>query len=277
MTGQPHIFHRSRFRIAELEGESAAALSTYDPSEHGAAPRGSAMFSLFPDFGLDPTDTKGWRRGGVFRSGIVAEHHGPAGPRLVIENAATLPAFRRRGLTGAFCATCSAVPDGALVEAERAEIAGVSRRTVFNHFESREALLTVGIDAAIEAYLERMPVRGERDLDEWLRDVVAASAAQNAERGGWYFQTLLAEQAEATAIGAPAPTGRPDPAEHPHRRRVRGRGMSPPLPDDVVVGFNVWLGAFAVAALRVDCGIADMDAVDLVLRELHAVLAEAVT
>lgn len=158
-----------------------------------------------------------------------------------------------------------------------AEIARVSRRTVFNHFESRDALLAVGIDAAVEAYLERMPVRGERDLDEWLRDVVAASVAQNAERGGWYFQTLLADQAEPLRSALQ----RRQAARIELSTRIadecwRGRGMSSPVPDDVVVGFNVWLGAFAVAALRVDCGIADVDAVDLVLGQLRAVLADAV-
>lgn len=98
VTGLPHIFHVSRFRIAEVEGEPAAALSTYDRELHGDAPTSAALFALFPDFGLDPTDPDGWRRAGVVRSGIP-DHSEPAGPRLVVENVATLPRFRRRGLT----------------------------------------------------------------------------------------------------------------------------------------------------------------------------------
>jgi AcrR family transcriptional regulator len=157
-----------------------------------------------------------------------------------------------------------------------AALAGVSRRTVFNHFATREALLAAGIDDAVDTYVERMPARGERDVDEWLRAVVAASLAQNMQRGGWYFQTLLEKQSEPLRSAL----RRRQRARHALSASIaqeywRGRGLSEPVPDDVVLGFNVWLGAFAAAALRIDCQVDDDEAVDVVVRQLRRIVDAA--
>ena len=51
--------------------------------------------------GIDATDPDYVRRSGVLLSGFVLEDPGPPGPRWVIENVATKPEMRRRGLVDA--------------------------------------------------------------------------------------------------------------------------------------------------------------------------------
>ena len=153
VTGMPHIFHASRFRIAELDRRPAGALSTYDRDQHGDGPTSAAMFALFPAFGLEPTDPEGWRRAGVVRSGIPAEHHGPSGPRLVVENVATLPSFRRRGVTRVLL-------QDAIAGARRDGYPAVQIGCYLGNEPARAAYLAAGFEVA-----------GEARSDDWRREL----------------------------------------------------------------------------------------------------------
>jgi ribosomal protein S18 acetylase RimI-like enzyme len=96
-----HLFHRSLFLIAEVDGEPAAAMCGYDSDTQGFDVYGREMPAIAGASGVSLEDPEYARRGGVLMSGFVMDHVGPDGPRLVIENVATKPEFRRRGLVAA--------------------------------------------------------------------------------------------------------------------------------------------------------------------------------
>jgi translation initiation factor 4G len=98
VTDTVHLFHHSLFLIAEVDGEPAAAMCAYDPATQGFEAYGTEFAALAPELGIHLDDPEYARRGGVMMSGFVLDHLGPEGPRYVIENVATVPKFRRRGL-----------------------------------------------------------------------------------------------------------------------------------------------------------------------------------
>lgn len=76
-----------------------------------------------------------------------------------------------------------------------AEAAGVSRRTIFRHFATREALFVTVIRAGIRRYAEQIPAppSGE-DLRDWLPELLAVTHRLNA-RNGRVFWDLVGVQA----------------------------------------------------------------------------------
>jgi AcrR family transcriptional regulator len=80
-------------------------------------------------------------------------------------------------------------PD-ATVEAVAAE-AGVGRATVFRYFPQRDELLAAGLRRAYAGFIGAIAERGNREPDEWLRDVVAASVSRARRGGTGYLRTLL--------------------------------------------------------------------------------------
>lgn len=70
-----------------------------------------------------------------------------------------------------------------------AEAAGVSRRSLFRHFNSRDELVAEALESVIQIYQEGLgdALSGERNLDEWLTEVVSTlyRAHRDAGRGMW--------------------------------------------------------------------------------------------
>src|SRR5204863_1633062 len=97
-TNAVHLFHRSLFLVAELDGEPGAAMCAYDSSTQGFDVALPEMISVTAAEGVDTDDPDYARRSGVMLSGFVVEDPGPPGPRWIIENVATKPEMRRRGL-----------------------------------------------------------------------------------------------------------------------------------------------------------------------------------
>lgn len=90
-----HLFHHSLFQIAEVDGEPAAAMCGYDPDTQGPQQYG-AVFQDVCDAADVTLDDGFGLRVQVFVAGWpdkVAERP------WVVENVATRPEFRRRGLT----------------------------------------------------------------------------------------------------------------------------------------------------------------------------------
>lgn len=92
-TEQPHWCHRSVAIVAEVDGTPAAALSGYFDEEHGGARFGEAMAATDA---VVPRTTESERlRQGLTILSVAPEHP----PRTwIVENVATRPEFRRRGL-----------------------------------------------------------------------------------------------------------------------------------------------------------------------------------
>ena len=76
-----------------------------------------------------------------------------------------------------------------------AEAAGVSRRTIFRHFATRDALFVTVIRAGIRRYAEQIPAPpAEDDLRGWLPELLAVTHRLNA-RNGRVFWDLVGLQA----------------------------------------------------------------------------------
>jgi ribosomal protein S18 acetylase RimI-like enzyme len=97
-TDTVHLFHRSLFLVAELDGEPGAAMCAYDSSTQGFDVALPEIAGATAAEGVDTQDPDYVRRSGVLLGGFVMEDPGPPGPRWVIENVATRPEMRRRGL-----------------------------------------------------------------------------------------------------------------------------------------------------------------------------------
>lgn len=97
VTEPPHLFQHSLFLVAEVDGQPAAALCGYDPVTEGFETYQSAAGPVYAASGI-AFDAQFEERVAAIMDGIDA----PAPePRWIVENVATLPTFRRRGLVDA--------------------------------------------------------------------------------------------------------------------------------------------------------------------------------
>src|SRR5690242_8762878 len=80
-----------------------------------------------------------------------------------------------------------------------AEAAGVSRRTIFRYFATRDALFVAVIRAGVRRYAEQLPAPpeppGGGDLHAWLAELLAVTHRLNA-RNGRVFWDLVGVRAE---------------------------------------------------------------------------------
>jgi ribosomal protein S18 acetylase RimI-like enzyme len=116
-TSRPHWSHYSAFLIAEVDGEKAAALAGYFDRELGMHALSEVMPEVNRAVGRSEADV----RAGVERAGsisLVGSEHGPNA--WVVENVATRPEFRRRGLVDRLL--CEMLERGRRRDATSAEI-----------------------------------------------------------------------------------------------------------------------------------------------------------
>jgi AcrR family transcriptional regulator len=71
---------------------------------------------------------------------------------------------------------------------EIAEASGVSRRTLFRHFESRERLIAAAFATGMQRYGARLPEYEGGDWRVWLRATCEAAHRMNASYGPGYWQ-----------------------------------------------------------------------------------------
>lgn len=160
-----------------------------------------------------------------------------------------------------------------------ADAAGVSRRTVFRYFETRDALLTAALDDSMRSYGDHVPrPEPDVDLDGWLRTALVAIHRMNAQHGRVYFE--LASGADLDGpLGDIARRRRAARAELVHRFtatawRVIGADDDPPL--WLVDTVAVLLSAFATEALVPDFGrTPDQVGTSMAIALAHAVRGAA--
>jgi ribosomal protein S18 acetylase RimI-like enzyme len=97
-TDTVHLFQWSLFLVAELDGEPGAAMCAYDSSTQGFDVALHEMMAATAAERIDTEDPEYVRRTNVMLSGFIMDNPGPPGPRWVIENVATRPEMRRKGL-----------------------------------------------------------------------------------------------------------------------------------------------------------------------------------
>lgn len=95
-TNTVHWCHWSLFQVVEVDGTPATAMCGFDSATHGMSAMGQVMASVLTDSDV-VLDQEYLRRVGTV--GMVAPEH--AEGSWVIENVATRPEYRRRGLTDA--------------------------------------------------------------------------------------------------------------------------------------------------------------------------------
>ena len=149
-----HMFHASLFLVAELDGEPGAAMCAYDSSTQGFDVAFPEMMAATAAEGIDADDPEYVRRSGVLLSGFAGDNNpGPPGARWVIENVATRPEARRKGL----------------VDALLHQLLGHGRERGFDH-----AQISVFIEneRARRAYVKAgfEPLTEQRS-DEWAREI----------------------------------------------------------------------------------------------------------
>src|SRR5512135_88640 len=77
-----------------------------------------------------------------------------------------------------------------------AEAAGVSRRTVFRHFATRDALFVTAIRAGVRRYAEQIPAPPEAclndddDLRGWLAELLVVTHRLNARNGRVFWDLV---------------------------------------------------------------------------------------
>jgi AcrR family transcriptional regulator len=138
-----------------------------------------------------------------------------------------------------------------------AEAAGVSRRTVFRHFASRENLFAHAIRDGLRAYAEGVaqpPVPGD-DLRGWLLDVLTAAHRLNARNGRVYWELSALEPELTGDLAAAAAERRQARQQFAPRvttalwRARGGRGQPPAWLTDAVA---VHLSGFTTQSLAGD-------------------------
>ncbi len=96
-TEATHFCHYTEFMVAEVDGSAAAALTGYDPhGEKGEMAVSLAMPEAIGEMGLTDADMAAGQQG---LAAFMTCHADPAEGAWIVENVATLPEFRRQGLT----------------------------------------------------------------------------------------------------------------------------------------------------------------------------------
>jgi AcrR family transcriptional regulator len=155
-----------------------------------------------------------------------------------------------------------------------AEATGVSRRTLFRHFVSREKLLAAAFEAGIVNYREQLPSY-DGDLPGWLRATCVAAHRMNATIGPGFFD--LASRGDLPPELAAA--------EQRRRRELReamtetaqtlwaGAGRRGSVPRAVSVAVSAHLSPYFTAALMIDGGESWDTAADLAFAAIMATVA----
>jgi len=94
LTDAVHWCHYSRFLVAEVDGERAGALCAFDPKVHGGSTLDAGVISVLQSSAIEPDRGEGAARAAAVGSCMPDYAEGA----WVVENVATRPEFRGRGI-----------------------------------------------------------------------------------------------------------------------------------------------------------------------------------
>ena len=158
-----------------------------------------------------------------------------------------------------------------------AEVSGVSRRTLFRHFATREKLLAAAFEAGMSNYRKQLPTF-DGDQQRWLRATCDAAHRMNSTIGPGFFE--LASRTDLP----------PDLAAAERRRLSEFRAAMTDIaqtlwrscgavgkpPQSLRDTITAHLSPHFTAALTVDTGKSWQSAADLAFAAIQAALAEQV-
>jgi AcrR family transcriptional regulator len=164
-----------------------------------------------------------------------------------------------------------------------AEAANVSRRTVFRHFATRDALLAAAIREGVRRYGPRLPAPPEEgdDLRAWLLDLLVVVHQLNAENGRIYWELAALDSgdlpAELAAAAAERRASRREFAAGVTARMWRARGGRGRPPAWLADAVAVHLSGFTTQSLTGDFGRTPHQVAQVCARVLEAALTAALS
>ena len=161
-----------------------------------------------------------------------------------------------------------------------AEAAGVSRRTVFRHFATRDALFVAVIRAGVRRYAEQIPAPPEGDdLRGWLAEMLGVTHRLNARNGRVFWDLVGVRAADLSAdlamVAEECRDSRNRFAVSVTGLMWRARAGHGPPPQWLVDAVAVQLSGFTTQSLGGDLGRTPDEVADVSAQVIEAALASA--
>jgi TetR/AcrR family transcriptional regulator of autoinduction and epiphytic fitness len=160
-----------------------------------------------------------------------------------------------------------------------AEAAGVSRRTIFRHFMTRDALFVAVIRAGIRRYAEQISPPVDDDLRGWLREMLAVTHKLNTGNGRVFWDLVGVQAADMShdlaMVAAECRDSRNRFAVSVTGLLWRARGGRDQPPEWLVDAVAVQLSGFTTQSLAGDLGRSPDAVAGVAAQVIEAALAAA--
>ena len=167
---------------------------------------------------------------------------------------------------------------GATVD-DVAEAAGVSRRTIFRHFVTRDALFVAVIRAGIRRYAEQIPPPADDDLRGWLHEMLTVTHKLNAGNGRVFWDLVGVQPADMShdlaMVAAECRESRNGFAVSVTELLWKARGGPRRPPQWLVDAVAVQLSGFTTQSLAGDLGRSTEEVAHVSAEVIEAALASA--
>jgi len=162
---------------------------------------------------------------------------------------------------------------------EVAEAAGISRRTIFRHFVTRDALFVAVIRAGIRRYAEQIPPPDDDDLRGWLRELLRVTHKLNAGNGRVFWDLVgvqaAGESHDLAMVAAECRDSRNRFAVSVTELLWRARGRQDQPPQWLIDAVAVQLSGFTTQSLAGDLRRSPDEVAHVSAQVIEAALASA--